>query len=680
MTGIFKRSGRRSYGQGVCGIAALWLLIGFLAVFPVAAETRVEIQGAEQMSEEEILGLMWERLVYVRLKPASASRANDAAFLTRQVLLDEGYLSVEVSARILGPEHILLTINEGLRLTLGNVRIVGDGDHERLTKLFSRPFGGRGFFGGENPPFQDENVDEGLAYVRQDLQAEGYWNAEVSLLERRIDPVTGLVEVALEVEQGQRFQIGRPTVTSSDGRGVKRVATTAEPYIGEWATTEQINSLRAAVVEAFTSRGYPDATILMNRTLVGNTYIPEISINLGVRVKLVDVHTEGLERTNPERIQQIMRPLKQAEWYDQAAMHEKIRDLLATGAFTSVQLETDEVARKRIDATLHFEEGRAKEVSVGGGFGSFSGPLLRAGYTDRNFRGMLRSFSIGGEISGRGLLGEVKLTDPWWRGTQISQTLRLYSLAFGFDGYRTVEAGLEAKWGYEVNENYNLELSLGLSYVSVTEDGLPERFLGFTEYSHARLAFTQTWDYRDSAVLPKSGWHVNVPIQIGIASGDRTSTYTRFAVDGGWYHSLGGNYQLGVGGFAQLVLPSGDIQDLPVDLRVFNGGPRSVRSFPERTLSPSFSGDPYGGDFAWAVNTEISRPIAGSLRAVGFVDVGGTTGNYVGLRQGGAEVAAGLGLRLDLPIGPVRLEYGHNLTQGPAEPSGTWHFAIGATF
>jgi outer membrane protein insertion porin family len=44
------------------------------------------------------------------------------------------------------------------------------------------------------------------------------------------------------------------------------------------------------------------------------------------------------------------------------------------------------------------------------------------------------------------------------------------------------------------------------------------------------------------------------------------------------------------------------------------------------------------------------------------------------------EVAAGLGLRLDLPIGPVRLEYGHNMTQGRGEPGGTWHFAIGTTF
>ncbi|NJR42966.1 MAG: BamA/TamA family outer membrane protein [Akkermansiaceae bacterium] len=44
------------------------------------------------------------------------------------------------------------------------------------------------------------------------------------------------------------------------------------------------------------------------------------------------------------------------------------------------------------------------------------------------------------------------------------------------------------------------------------------------------------------------------------------------------------------------------------------------------------------------------------------------------------ELAAGMGLRLDLPIGPVRLEYGYNLTRNPGEPAGTIHFAIGAAF
>jgi outer membrane protein insertion porin family len=284
------------------------------------------------------------------------------------------------------------------------------------------------------------------------------------------------------------------------------------------------------------------------------------------------------------------------------------------------------------------------------------------------------------ELSGRGVLGELKLTDPWWRGTDILRTHRLYSLIKGYDGYTTYETGFETAWEMDVTDHYSLKLLAAYSFASVTGEELPAALLGDNDYGHIRISFAQTWDYRDSPILPKSGWHLSVPIQLGAAIGGETNTYTKFGLDGGWYYPLNDTYHLGIGGFANWVIPSGDIQDLPVDLRVFNGGARSVRSFPERELGPSFAGDPYGGDFSWAVNTELSRIITSSLTAVAFVDAGAVTGNYTGIRQGGLELAAGLGIRLDLPIGPVRLEYGHNLTQDPGEPSGTWHFVIGATF
>jgi outer membrane protein assembly factor BamA len=44
------------------------------------------------------------------------------------------------------------------------------------------------------------------------------------------------------------------------------------------------------------------------------------------------------------------------------------------------------------------------------------------------------------------------------------------------------------------------------------------------------------------------------------------------------------------------------------------------------------------------------------------------------------DVAVGLGIRADLPIGPVRLEYGHNMTRDNGEPTGAFHFAIGVSF
>ncbi|MDB2673983.1 BamA/TamA family outer membrane protein [Akkermansiaceae bacterium] len=44
------------------------------------------------------------------------------------------------------------------------------------------------------------------------------------------------------------------------------------------------------------------------------------------------------------------------------------------------------------------------------------------------------------------------------------------------------------------------------------------------------------------------------------------------------------------------------------------------------------------------------------------------------------ELAAGIGVRINLPVGPIRLEYGRSLSQDSGEPGGAFHFAIGTTF
>jgi outer membrane translocation and assembly module TamA len=135
-----------------------------------------------------------------------------------------------------------------------------------------------------------------------------------------------------------------------------------------------------------------------------------------------------------------------------------------------------------------------------------------------------------------------------------------------------------------------------------------------------------------------------------------------------------------LGGELGILIPSGGSEDLPIDLRLFNGGSRSVRSFPDRELGPKVSGYPSGGEAMWRANAELVRHLGRTFRVLGFVDSGVLSRDAGSLSSGEIEVAAGLGARLDLPIGPVRFEYGWNLTRGLDEPSGAFHFAIGSTF
>lgn len=657
------------------------LLLLFLTL-TAGGQTTVRVQGLQFRSEAEVLELMGGRLVHIVSDVASASRADDAAFILRQVMRNDGYANVRVDSRVLNPREILLNVSEGGRLSLGRVTVRGEPteDARRLSQIYSRPATMNRPIGAGAAPFREDDVERGLALIEQDLQALGFWTAEAELANQRVNPANGFVDLLIDVRRGPLHRIAEPVISSADGRGVVRTRTTAAPFVGMPASTGNLNQLRTAVQEAFTSRGYPDAQIQMEWEIADSFFIPEFIFDLGQRVRLERVTIEGTRRTNPARLRQRLRDLE-GDWYNDAEMNRRLRQFLATGAFSSARVETEETGPRTVNALLRIEEARAKEVTLAGGFGSYEGGVFRTTYTDRNFFGQLRSFSSGFEISARGLLGEVTLTDPWIFGSDYSLTGRLYALSRNNEGYNMLETGFGLNSSRRFGDHYSIDLLAGWSVVNLSTDGLTRAELGETVYGHPRIALTQSLDYRDSPVLPTKGWHLRWPIQLGAAIGDVSTSYLSTSLESGWYHQFNRTYQLNLGGEIGMLVPFGESADLPIDLRLFTGGARSVRSFPERRLGPTGRGNyPTGGEAIWVTNAEVVRTLAGPLKLVGFVDAGALSRDYTGISSADVELAAGLGLRLDLPVGPVRLEYGHNLTQDKGEPSGTWHFAIGIAF
>jgi outer membrane protein assembly factor BamA len=663
-------------------MTALRIIFALLLVaITAAAETRVRITGMRRMSEAQTLGLMGGRLTHVRASPASAPLADDAAFILRRILLKEGHADAEVDWKITGRDEITLVVREGLRLSLGRVTVSGvpRDDARRFARLYASPAARGRNFGLGPPPFREQDVETGLSNLRQELHARGHWAAEAEITRRATDPTSGSVDLDIEVRPGPLHRIGTPEVASVDGRGVKLVGEVVRPFEGRTATTRNLNAMRLAAEEIAISRGYPDANIRMGHRLEADRFIAEFSIDLGTRVRLNQLRITGLERTSPERITSRMRGME-GDWYDAALMNRRMREMLATGAFDSARVEISAVGDRLVDATLHFDEARAREVGLAAGFGSYQGFITRVTYADRNFRGNLWGFSSGIEVSSRGVLGDVRVTNPWLGGSDVSAMARAYALIYGREGYEVYQAGFESGLGWRFGDHYSLDLVAGWSLVNLRSDGLPDSELGETNYNHPRLRLTQRLDFRDSAVLPKNGWHLQNPLEIGAAVGDVSTSYVMAGLSAGWFHEISRRYDIGIGGDCRMLVPSGDAGDLPIDLRLFNGGSRSVRSFPSRELGPSVNGYATGGEAAWNMNAELIRKIGGSFNIVGFFDAGALARNYEDFTSADVELATGLGLRFDLPIGPVRLEYGYNLTRDAGEPAGTFHFAIGSAF
>ncbi len=130
-----------------------------------------------------------------------------------------------------------------------------------------------------------------------------------------------------------------------------------------------------------------------------------------------------------------------------------------------------------------------------------------------------------------------------------------------------------------------------------------------------------------------------------------------------------------------------DSGDVPFYERYYLGGMYSMRGFLYRSISPRQPGmnEPIGGDSYWFGSAEYSIPIIEqehglSLRFALFYDIGNVSEKPYSFSLSNFNDNWGVGLRINLPIAPIRLDYGIPIHHDQFNSgSGKFQFGVGFT-
>ena len=126
------------------------------------------------------------------------------------------------------------------------------------------------------------------------------------------------------------------------------------------------------------------------------------------------------------------------------------------------------------------------------------------------------------------------------------------------------------------------------------------------------------------------------------------------------------------------------VQDLPASERFFAGGDTTVRGFSLDRLGTdatiNSSGFPIGGNGLIVLNAEIRAAVIGGIGAVGFLDAGNVFPRATDLDFGELRAAAGVGIRYQSPLGPIRIDLGFKLDRRELERRSELHISLGQAF
>lgn len=329
--------------------------------------------------------------------------------------------------------------------------------------------------------------------------------------------------------------------------------------------------------------------------------------------------------------------------------------------------------------------------------------------------------------------------EPWFLGRRLSFSTELYHRQLNYlsDNYEQTQTG--ARFGFTkqlphnfiAGVNYTIEridISFSDFYsgqypkeipVTITDpsgtiitNGVqpnPNRPLVLDEEGQrlvSRVGGSLAHDTRNSALLATKGHRVEATADLagGPFGGDvdyyrlelRAAQYFNpmrvFKFEGAWQEFFAGHV-LELAGRIGIIESYGDGDRgqarVPLFDRYFLGGLYSLRGYRFRQIGPRdpASGEPLGGSTYWFGSAEYSIPIIERLRFALFYDVGMVYEKAYSLEPqtlvNGATTRLyndnwGVGIRLNLPIGPLRLDYGIPMTHDTrVGGGGRFQFGVG---
>jgi outer membrane translocation and assembly module TamA len=120
---------------------------------------------------------------------------------------------------------------------------------------------------------------------------------------------------------------------------------------------------------------------------------------------------------------------------------------------------------------------------------------------------------------------------------------------------------------------------------------------------------------------------------------------------------------------------------LPVNRRFYPGGEDSIRGYGEGEAAPRGEDGRYIGAKSYSLlNVEVEQALTKSWSAVVFTDGLATATRLASYPYDTLMVTVGVGVRYHTLLGPLRLEYGHNVKRRDGDPSGTVQFSVGFPF
>lgn len=497
------------------------------------------------------------------------------------------------------------------------------------------------------------------------LYANGYYGGTVSIaIDGReaatIPPLntpSQIGTIAVSVDPGRSFRFGTARIAPlPPGHALP-----PEFATGQRARATVLRGATQGAVENWRGAGHARAEVSAQQITANHANArldAQVDLAPGPLVRFGALQVAPGSAVTPRRVRKIA-GLPEGEVFSPEALERSAQRLRRTGAFRAVRLEEGTVVApgNRMDVTAQLVDEAPRRIGAGAEISSFEGLRLSGFWMHRNLLGGAERLRVEGEVAGIG--GQTGGTD--YRLSVRGERPASYGpdTSFWFQGlierldepdFETDRASISVGAHRIFSDTLEVEVGLGLETEDTTDA------FGTRRFTLVTLPVALTWDRRDDILNPTEGTYLRADLTpfAGLKGADSGG---RVMLDGRAYRALDEDARFVLAGRAQFgALLGAAIDKTPPRFLFYSGGGGTVRGQPYQSLGVTTGGLESGGRSFVGLSGELRAKLRGNFSVVGFADAG-----YVGSESffdgsGDWHAGAGLGLRYDTVVGPIRLD------------------------
>ncbi|MBV9009878.1 MAG: outer membrane protein assembly factor BamA [Verrucomicrobia bacterium] len=660
--------------------------------------TEIEIDGATRISPRKLRKNLGVKL-NAPVKEEDLEKGRQKIFDTYQ---GRGFTDVQVTFRVepvdakRATSRVVYTINEGVRGAISLVEFEGNAHFPAkiLRKQMKTKKKDIIAFIDKSGRLDEAQLQQDLGKVREFYQNHGYIDMAVRDV-RKERTTSGKLHIVIVVDEGTQYHVGKIAVTGYKAATEQKIRALLKVKEGDVYSPKAIRDDAKAIADAYGTGGYVESDVIpQSAPSRGGVIDVTYQIQEGDRSFVERINIVGNTRTKDKVIRREVL-IAPGDVFNTVRVETSKKRLENLGYFSKVETyPVDTGVEGRKDLQVQVEEKRTGSLNFGAGFSTIDSIVGFVELTQSNFDiTNWPSFTGGGErfrirLQAGSLRrdAEIGITEPWF----LDRPLALSGQLFYHDADYLSQV-------YD-QRNYGLSVALRKGLFPFTYGTLEYRFEDIDIYNVAngvspeiaaeagsstksQITGELVYDRRDNPFLTRHGERISLTAYVsGGPLGGNEQIYG-FDLQGTKYFHLPWDGILLIDGELATVDAWGNGDRVRIYDRLFLGGSNNLRGFDFRDVGPKdVQGEPLGGQTLARATVEYTFPIVDKARFAVFYDTGFVESGAYDFTAANLASDAGIGIRLDLPIGPLRVDYGYPIQKDNNPRRGKFNFSVGYQF